>query len=116
MNERIFQYLASLYGRDVAVGLADKLSKLMSAQVAHRTERGAAYELSERDALLITYADQLTEPERAPLCTLADFCHKHLRDAISGVHILPFYPWSSDDGFSVKDFVAVEPSAISSWL
>ncbi|HEX5218855.1 MAG TPA: sugar phosphorylase [Verrucomicrobiae bacterium] len=110
MNYKILQYLATLYGRDVAVGVVDKLAKLMSAEAAHRTEPGAAYTLSERDALLITYADQLTEPERAPLHTLADFCREHLREAISGIHILPFYPWSSDDGFSVKDFVAVEPT------
>jgi len=110
MNERILDYLVSLYGRDVAIRVADKLAELMSALRAHRAERGAAYKLSERDALLITYADQLTETGRAPLQTLAEFGHEHLRDVVSGVHLLPFYPWSSDDGFSVKDFVAVEPT------
>lgn len=110
MNERILHYLVSLYGRDVAVGVARKLAQLMSAQVAQRAGRGEVYDLSERDALLITYADQLTEPEHAPLQTLADFCREHLRDVVSGIHLLPFYPWSSDDGFSVKDFVAVEPT------
>ena len=45
----------------------------------------------------------------APLQTLAAFCEQHLAGVVSGVHILPFYPWSSDDGFSVKDYFAVEP-------
>src|SRR5688572_8960864 len=114
MNDKILHYLTSLYGRDVAVAVAGKLAKLMSAKTAHRTSRDVAFKLSERDALLISYADQLTEPDRAPLRTLAEFCHGHLRDLVSGVHLLPFYPWSSDDGFSVKDFVAVEP-AYGTW-
>src|SRR5688572_11528509 len=98
MNDKILKYLTSLYGRDVAVAVACKLATLISAQAAHRATRGAAFKLSEQDALLISYADQLTEPDRAPLQTLAEFCHGHLRDLVSGVHLLPFYPWSSDDG------------------
>src|SRR6185503_11532449 len=70
--------------------------------------------LTEKDALLIAYADQVREPDRAPLQTLADFAAQHLRGVVSGIHILPFYPWSSDDGFSVKDFMAVDP-AFGTW-
>ena len=70
--------------------------------------------LTQRDALLITYADQVREPGVRPLQTLAEFCEAHLDGLISGVHLLPFYPWSSDDGFSVKDFFAVEP-AYGTW-
>jgi sucrose phosphorylase len=67
-------------------------------------------ELTQRDALLITYADQVRHAGEPPLNTLAEFCVRHLKGTVSGVHLLPFYPWSSDDGFSVKDFLAVEPS------
>ncbi len=63
----------------------------------------------ERDALLITYADQITEPERSPLATLRAFAARHLRDVVGGIHLLPFYPSSSDDGFSVMDYTAVDP-------
>jgi glycosidase len=63
--------------------------------------------LSERDALLITYADQVQSPAEPPLYVLADFCKKHLRGVVSGIHILPFYPWTSDDGFAVKNYRAV---------
>jgi len=65
--------------------------------------------LSERDALLITYADQVGDPGHAPLRALGGFCERYLADLISGIHLLPFYPWSSDDGFSVKDYFAVAP-------
>jgi sucrose phosphorylase len=70
--------------------------------------------LSARDAILITYGDQLREPDRAPLSTLADFCDQHLRGVVSGVHLLPFYPYSSDDGFSVIDYQQVDP-ALGDW-
>ena len=65
--------------------------------------------MSQRDALLITYADQVRQPGEHPLKTLAGFCARHLKGVLSGIHLLPFYPWSSDDGFSVKDLFAVEP-------
>ena len=70
--------------------------------------------LSEKDSILITYGDQLREPDTPPLRTLADFCATHLAGLISGVHILPFYPHSSDDGFSVIDYRAVD-AKLGSW-
>jgi len=54
------------------------------------------------------------EADKAPLQTLTEFCEAHLQGVLSGIHILPFYPWSSDDGFSVKDYRAVDP-ALGSW-
>jgi sucrose phosphorylase len=59
--------------------------------------------------VLITYADQIRETDKAPLQTLAGFCRTRLSGTISAIHILPFYPWTSDDGFSVKDYFAVAP-------
>jgi sucrose phosphorylase len=48
------------------------------------------------------------------LQTLANFLHTYLQDTISTVHLLPFYPYSSDDGFSVIDYRAVDP-ALGTW-
>ena len=70
--------------------------------------------MRSRDAILITYGDQLHEPERAPLHSLAEFCEQQLRGVISGIHLLPFYPYSSDDGFSVIDYKQVNP-ALGKW-
>ncbi len=64
---------------------------------------------SERDAWLITYADQFREPGEQPLRTLNRFLANHLDPWLNGVHVLPFFPWSSDDGFSVTDYAAVDP-------
>ncbi len=65
--------------------------------------------LTEKDAILITYADQFREPSRPPLRSLHTFLETHARDVLSGVHLLPFYPYSSDDGFSVIDYMQVNP-------
>jgi glucosylglycerate phosphorylase len=58
---------------------------------------------------MITYADQVRATGMTPLACLARFACERLAGHISGIHILPFYPWSSDDGFSVKDYQAVDP-------
>ena len=50
----------------------------------------------------------------APLRTLARFAGNYLTGVVSGIHILPFYPYSSDDGFSVLDYHAVDP-ALGTW-
>jgi glucosylglycerate phosphorylase len=103
--------LRSIYPAPEAAALQAELEQLCQSTSTAQSDAG---ELSERDALLITYADQLREPDRAPLATLADFAKTHLTGVVSGVHLLPFYPWSSDDGFSVKDFFAVDP-AFGDW-
>ena len=38
------------------------------------------------------------------------FLDKYLKGYITCVHILPFFPFSSDDGFSVIDYSSVNPS------
>src|SRR5690554_5390591 len=64
----------------------------------------------ESDIVLITYADTMQQPDEKPLVTLKRFLDDCLRDSITAVHILPFFPYSSDDGFSVMDYLAVNES------
>mgnify|MGYP000002913333 CR=1 FL=1 len=65
---------------------------------------------NERKVILITYGDAITNPGESPLETLRHFCNNYLRGCVSTIHILPFFPFSSDDGFSVMDFYAVNPN------
>jgi len=60
------------------------------------------------DCLLSAYPDHVTARGEAPLATLRGVVDDQLSDLVTGVHLLPFYPWSSDDGFAVKDYRAVE--------
>lgn len=65
---------------------------------------------SHKDVLLITYGDSILHKEKNPLQSLHDFITEHLEDTFSSVHILPFFPYSSDDGFSVIDYRKVNPN------
>jgi sucrose phosphorylase len=63
----------------------------------------------ERKVVLITYGDVVKQKGEAPLETLRKFANEHFRGCISTIHILPFFPYSSDDGFSVMDFYKINP-------
>ncbi|PMR69600.1 sugar phosphorylase [Halomonas heilongjiangensis] len=69
---------------------------------------------SERDQWLITYGDSLLDGDRPPLEALEAFLEARLPDSFSGIHLLPFFPWSSDDGFSVIHYREVDP-ALGDW-
>lgn len=66
---------------------------------------------SERRVVLITYADMVQREGERPLRTLTEFAERHLRESIDTIHLLPFFPWSSDDGFSVIDYRQVDPAS-----
>jgi sucrose phosphorylase len=72
------------------------------------------YHLSEKDIILITYGDQVNRDHEPSLKTLNDFMNKYLHGVINSIHILPFYPSSSDSGFSVVNYSAVDPH-MGSW-
>lgn len=72
------------------------------------------YHLSEKDTILITYANQVQSPLHPPLETLLDFLENRINGIVNSVHILPFYPFSSDDGFSVVNYKEVDPH-FGSW-
>jgi len=63
----------------------------------------------EKDLVLITYADQFSVTGEKALPVFTRFYNKWLSHSFSHVHLLPFYPWSSDDGFSVIDYHEVAP-------
>jgi sucrose phosphorylase len=102
--------LTELYGAQAAPQILERLDALLArhTKAPHRADARA---LDQRDALLITYADQFRAPGEAPLRTLDRFASAHLRGLVSGLHILPFYPYTSDDGFSVVDYRQVDPQA-----
>jgi sucrose phosphorylase len=103
--------LNTLYGQTKGAQAHARITALLALQPA----AGPPPPLfSPQDAVLITYGDSLKAPQRPPLQVLAAFAHRHLKGAFSAVHILPFFPWSSDDGFAVKDFMAVDP-ALGGW-
>ncbi len=69
---------------------------------------------SEKDALVITYGNNIKDGEHKPLDVLLDFLTTHLKGTVNGVHILPFFPFTSDDGFAVTDYRSVN-GALGDW-
>ncbi len=110
----ILDHLIALYGNDMGRATFTRLAALIETAKWSAVGGRRSPCLTERDAILITYGDQLREPDAPPLHTLADFCAAHLREVISVIHILPFYPYTSDDGFAVTDYRAVNP-ALGDW-
>lgn len=69
---------------------------------------------SERDALLIIYGNSIIDGNHKPLDLLHDFLLRRMQGVVNSVHILPFFPYTSDDGFAVSDFRAVN-SLLGDW-
>ena len=103
--------LAFLYDDNIAHQLVVQIKDKISS-AACKKKTGQAYQAS--DVILITYGDQFRQLGISPLSALNKVINEKLAEAISGVHLLPFYPSSSDGGFSVIDYNQVDP-AIGCW-
>ncbi len=110
--DRISSLLQQLYSPEQANVYFDKIRDLVAAVNLPHSHQSDYF--SERNVTLITYGDTFRHPNEAPLQTLHHFLKQRLKAVISTVHILPFYPYSSDDGFSVMDYYAVNP-ALGNW-
>lgn len=111
-RERLHLLLSRIYGgRDAERALSRILPLIEKFSFRPRSKTDS---FSQEDVTLITYGDTLFKPGQAPLSTLHDFAVEYLSSAVSTIHFLPFFPWSSDDGFSVKDFYAINPE-LGTW-
>jgi sucrose phosphorylase len=108
----LLSHLTFLYGVERAPQLLERVEQLLAGYRVRIQSRDG--NLTERDSLLITYGDQIQTSNEKPLQTLNKFCGKYLTNVVSGIHILPFYPWTSDDGFSVVDYRQIDP-ALGAW-
>ncbi|HAH9687806.1 glucosylglycerate phosphorylase [Escherichia coli] len=110
MKQKITDYLDEIYGGTfTATHLQKLVTRLESAKRLITQRRKKHWD--ESDVVLITYADQFHSNDLKPLPTFNQFYHQWLQSIFSHVHLLPFYPWSSDDGFSVIDYHQVASEA-----
>lgn len=65
---------------------------------------------SSQDIALITYGDSVVTEGTAPLQVLGEVIARYFTSIITWVHVLPFHPWTSDDGFAVMDYSSVNES------
>ena len=101
--------LVDLYGADGAQDAQSRLEPLM-ADISPDLPPSLRKEyFSEKDIVLITYGDTLRRQGERPLASMHRFTKEFLKGAVSAIHFLPFFPYSSDDGFAVQDFFNIDP-------
>ncbi|MGI2224827.1 sugar phosphorylase [Shewanella frigidimarina] len=117
LQQKLQQHLRCIYN-DVDIGisvpaLAEQLIDIMRITEYCQVPEPFVNHWSEKDIIMITYGDSVIQQGERPLTTLAQFIDSYL-SCINAVHILPFFPYSSDDGFSVIDYSSVN-EGLGSW-
>ncbi|MBA6225904.1 alpha-glucosidase C-terminal domain-containing protein [Colwellia sp. MB02u-18] len=118
LKNKLIQQLSTIY-HEVALeqatdDIADALIDIMRLPSEVLAPTPFSNHWSEADIVLITYGDSIIKAAQPPLHTLKVFLDNHLKNTINSVHILPFFPYSSDDGFSVIDYSSVNES-LGTW-
>lgn len=119
-EQTVHHYLTHLYGPragEVQRRISQHLANFRTASTASPPANTAGHDAptwSEKDQWVICYGDSILDEGTPPLAVLDTFLQSYLGDAISGVHVLPFFPWSSDDGFSVIHYREVN-SELGEW-
>lgn len=108
VNAKINHLIDFVYGETFSdAHLKMLLEKIENARAVITEKRKLNWD--ENDVVLIAYADQFSAEGEDALPVFTRFYNKWLSHSFSHVHLLPFYPWSSDDGFSVIDYHQVAP-------
>lgn len=114
---RIIDKLTVLYGELDAKAYYWEIERLMQVHHAHKppemlradAEFDPRDRFTEEDVVAITYGDLIDSPNTHPLRALSIIFENLFRGVFSTVHLLPFFPYSSDRGFSVIDYEEVDP-------
>ena len=113
LRDRVLRHLAGIYP-DVEPAFADRLIAAMDYGGDLHSPDPHENHWTEAEAIVITYANSIVREDETPLHTLAGFLDEHLSGFIPSVHILPFFPFSSDDGFAVINYKQVNES-VGDW-
>jgi sucrose phosphorylase len=110
---RLRHRFENLYGEQLAQKSMERLDAMYGRYgVGDEDFNGELY-WDQADSILITYGDMIQSGTK-PLKALKHFADIHIKGAISTIHVLPFFPYSSDDGFSIIDYREVNPE-LGTW-
>ena len=104
-NEVVKSYLYSIYSNNLKERTIEQISKKVCSLFVKK-KKSKKYLWTEKDLFLITYADSIINKNVKNFICLNDFLNKYCKE-FSYIHVLPFFPYSSDDGFAVMDFKKV---------
>ncbi|HBK69229.1 MAG TPA: sugar phosphorylase [Firmicutes bacterium] len=116
------EILVELYGEETGNSTYERLLRVIKEALTEKGKiprfdsgkREESYKFDQTDAFLVTYGDQFLDNKNQLFENLRRFAEEYLTGLFSGVHLLPFYPYSSDDGFSVTDYYQVR-SDLGDW-
>ena len=100
--------ISELYGKKLSKEICKKIDKIINKYKNKSILVKQRQPISENDVALICYADNIYLENRPTLQIMNIFFEKYLSNLISYIHFLPFYPYSSDDGFAVQDFFTIK--------
>jgi len=121
-RERVLGRLEFLYGPKGAENWMPELERILKVHHAHKPpemiEKEQDYDprqrFSQEHIILITYGDMVKGDGPTPLSVLHRFVTQYAQGAINTLHLLPFFPYSSDRGFAVMDYRRVD-ERLGSW-
>lgn len=117
LRERLEQLLAFLYPEADPVALAGRVIAAFwpaEAQPRRRARPPGNTLWNQRDNYVIAYGNSIVDGVHKPLDLLRHFAERYLAPGIRGIHVLPYFPFTSDDGFAVTDYFAVN-SQLGAW-
>ncbi|RLQ94897.1 alpha-amylase family glycosyl hydrolase [Falsibacillus albus] len=103
----IEEKLHEIYGKDFREEYVAKFRGFIERWEEKRVQPNAP--ISEKNVYLITYGDSIFEKGKPTLETLRTFLNEKVKGAVTDVHLLPMFPYTSDDGFSVTDYRQINP-------
>lgn len=113
MLTQLKKYLQSLYSLDQVEYLEKEIKKLLEKNSTEKKLNKKNF--SEKDIFFITYPDTFySKNQKSTLPVLKKFLDENLQGLIDNIHILPFFPYSSDRGFSIIDYYQVKKE-FGSW-
>lgn len=107
LESKLIAHISQIYPEIDTEAYAAQLIEAMNYPDEPAAELDARNPWSEQDLVVITYANSIYSKDKIPLRTLRNFLNSNLKDLVTVVHILPFYPYCADDGFSVIDYLQV---------
>ena len=110
MTQFLHDSLVELYADDGDTCYEQVMQLVAKYQIRLQDRPTGKGNIDETDVVLITYGDSLLGDGQPPLESLHTFARNTLNNIISHIHILPCFPYSSDDGFSVQDFYSINPT------
>lgn len=105
---RIARRLSNIYKSNFSEGMVNDILRLCNRSYPQHNK------WDERDAVIITYGNTVRNAKEKPLKTLGRFIKQYFHGYFTCIHILPFFPSTSDDGFAVSDYYSADP-ALGSW-